>query len=195
VSRKYQFFDYFYLTICQWLNFWYFRLHKFTMETFSNIASNARVWVYGSNRKFTPSESMTIQDKLDNFTASWSSHDMPMKAEGAILFNQLIIIALDERVNSISGCGIDKSVQLMKDLGAMYQINFFDRLLIFTNMGLDLKAFDKKSLQAAIDAGEVSEDTLVLNPILKDLGDFNQNGFVPLSTFWMAPQLNFLVQP
>jgi|LakMenEpi03Aug12_release.lakeMendotaPanAssembly.Ray.scaffolds.fasta_scaffold319090_2 hypothetical protein len=164
------------------------------MGTFSQLPSHARVWVYGSDKKFTANESLAIQEKLNAFTAAWSSHDMPMKADAAVLYNQVVLIALDEQVNSISGCGIDKSVQLMKDLGLAFQTNFFDRLLIFALEGQELKMYTKASLQEALNSGSLNEDTLVLNTLVKSLGEFEQDGFVRLSTFWMAPQLKFSVR-
>lgn len=164
------------------------------MGTFSQLPSHARIWVYGSNRKFTSDESLAIQEKLNGFTASWTSHDMPMKAESIVLYNQVVVIALDEQVNSISGCGIDKSVQVMKDLGTAFQANFFDRMLVYVRTENDLKAYTKAALQEAINLGEVDEDSLVLNSLVRNLGEFEQSGFVRLSTFWMAPQLKFLVR-
>jgi len=58
----------------------------------------------------------------------------------------------------------------------------------------ELTAYNKESLQNALDQGTINEDTLVFNPMVQNLGELNQNGFVKLQAFWMAPQLMFAVQ-
>lgn len=171
-----------------------FSFPQIMTHTFSQFPPHAKVWVYAANRALDSQEVLAIQSKLDAFTQSWTAHEMPMNALGQVLHNQIVVIALDETQHSISGCGIDKSVKLMKDLGTAFQVNFFDRMQVLVKSSDGLQTHTKQSLQAAIEAGEVDENTLVLNPIVSNLGDFLNKGFVKLSHFWLAPQLKFLVQ-
>jgi len=104
------------------------------------------------------------------------------------------VLALDETQYSVSGCGIDKSVKLIKELGEQLQIQFFDRMILLVQSGDNIETYNKQNLQAALDEGTINENTLVWNPVVTNLGEFLNKGFVKLSDFWMAPQLKFLVQ-
>lgn len=164
-------------------------------HSLSQFPASSKIWMYASERPLEKSEEAFVQEQLQLFTKSWTAHEMPMNAQGFIFFNQIVLIALDETVNSISGCGIDKSVKLMKDLGEKLQINFFDRMLVLVKDGEQLHKYNKQSLQVALNAGKLNEDSLVWNPTCNTVGDFLNKSFVKMSEFWMAPQLKFLVQP
>lgn len=161
---------------------------------FSKFPPESKLWVYAANRALSSQEVLLIQSSLDDFIKTWTAHEMPMNAVARVLYNQLIVIALDETQFAVSGCGIDKSVKLMKDLGAQHGIDFFDRMLVLVKSGDGLETFHKQSLQMALDQGLFDENTMVFNPVASNLGDFLNKAFVKLSEFWMAPQLKFLIQ-
>jgi hypothetical protein len=164
------------------------------MDNLSKLPANSRVWIYTADRTLTESEVSEIQMKLDAFTQSWTAHDVQLQAGTSILWNQVVLIAVNEAFHGISGCGIDKSVKVMKDLGEAYQINFFNRFLALVKSGESLLTFNKNDLQQAIDKGEVDEDSLVLNSLVQTFGQFAENNFISIHSFWMAPQLNFSVE-
>ncbi len=164
------------------------------METFLNLPDNCRLWMYAANRALNEQEEAEMGKALEAFTSQWTSHDMPLQGKASILHQRVVLIAVNEAVHSVSGCGIDKSVKLMKDLGAQYGIDFFNRLQILVKQDNALVGYTKEQLQQAIDQGEVDEETLVLNPMPQSLGEFKQKGWVPLQQFWMAPQLKFSVK-
>jgi len=164
------------------------------MEILSNLPANARLWIYIADRAFSNTEIDQVQLKLNTFTNSWTAHEVQLQAGASILWNQVVVIAVNEAFHGISGCGIDKSVQLMKDLGKELQVNFFNRFLAFVKLGDTYVTLDKLGLQQAIDKGEVDENSLVLNPLAQTIGQFAENNFIPLHSFWMAPQLKFSVE-
>ena len=163
-------------------------------QIFSEFSTASKLWVYAANRALRAEEVLVIQSRLDAFTQTWTAHEMPMKAKGLVLHKQIIVMALDETQYSVSGCGIDKSVKLIKELGEQLQIQFFDRMILLVQSGDNIETYNKQSIQAALDKGTIDENTLVWNPVVTNLGEFLNKGFVKLSDFWMAPQLKFLVQ-
>lgn len=164
------------------------------MDNLSKLPANSRLWIYTADRTLTASEVSEIQMKLGAFAQGWTAHDVQLQAGTSILWNQVVLIAVNEALHGISGCGIDKSVKVMKNLGEAYQINFFNRFLTLVKSGESLLTFNKNDLQQAIDKGEVDEDSLVLNSLAQTLGQFAENNFIPIHSFWMAPQLNFSVE-
>jgi hypothetical protein len=45
------------------------------------FSPQSKVWIYQSNRQFTPTEVIEIQQKLDDFTAQWQAHGHQLKAK------------------------------------------------------------------------------------------------------------------
>lgn len=164
------------------------------METFLNLPDHSRLWVYASNKTLNPTEVSAIQSALKDFTAQWTSHDMPIQGAASVLFNRLVLIGVDEAVHGVSGCGIDKSVKIMKDLGAQYGIDFFNRLQILVKQNENVEGYSKEQVQEALNNDTLNEDSLVFNPMVQTLGDFKNQGFVPLNKFWMAKQFNFVIK-
>lgn len=95
---------------------------------FSTISKSARVWVYQSNRIITDSEKEQISSRLSDFTNEWAAHGAKLIAKSAIIGDYFVVLAVDEQVEMPSGCSIDSSVKLMKDIGYHFQIDFFNRL-------------------------------------------------------------------
>ncbi len=100
-------------------------------DLFPELPSDARVWIYCSDRVLDVEESKTITDKLASFIHRWSTHGSAMKASSGILLDRFIVIAADEQRLAASGCSIDSSVRFIKELGAQFNINFFDRLKVY----------------------------------------------------------------
>ncbi len=163
------------------------------MEQIFNLPAESKIWLYAADRSFSQEEMEAIQQKLNGFTKAWTSHDMPLQAMSSVLHHRIIVIALNEAYNAVGGCGIDKSVKLIKELGDALHCNFFNRLQVLVLANEELTAYSKETLQNALDQGTINEDSLVFNPMVQNLGELNQHGFVKLRAFWMAPQLKFAV--
>src|SRR5678810_807491 len=88
---------------------------------------NSRVWVYQSNRVFTQSEALQIEELLKNFSRDWKSHGTPVKGFANLFFGQFIILMADETAMGVSGCSTDSSVRLIKNIEEDYNVNLFDR--------------------------------------------------------------------
>ena len=98
---------------------------------FPDFSLNSKVWIYLSNRKFDSTESDYIQTILNQFTQNdWKTHGKALRASGQLLFNQLIVLIVDEDVNNASGCSIDSSVHMIKKLGSELNVDFFNRLYL-----------------------------------------------------------------
>ena len=100
-------------------------------DLFPELPSDARVWIYCSDRVLEADESAKIDDQLAGFIQGWSTHGAAMKAKSEILLDRFIVIAADEKHLAASGCSIDSSVRFIKELGTHYKINFFDRLKVY----------------------------------------------------------------
>lgn len=86
-----------------------------------------RTWIFVANRKLTDVESAQVENALQVFVRSWSSHGTPLKASAFCFEKAAIVIAADEFVAKASGCSIDKITHLVRALGQQLNVDFFDR--------------------------------------------------------------------
>ena len=93
----------------------------------TNFSLESRVWVYQSNRLLTADEQIQMKEELDAFVAQWAAHGTSLKASAEILYDSLIVLAVDESQEPASGCSIDSSVRFIKGLGQKYNFDAFDR--------------------------------------------------------------------
>ncbi|MFM7387356.1 MAG: hypothetical protein ACKO5L_04280, partial [Bacteroidota bacterium] len=79
-----------------------------------------RTWVFVANRKLTDFESQQVENALQDFVRSWSSHGTPLKASAFCFEQAAIVVAADEFVAKASGCSIDKITHLVRALGQQF---------------------------------------------------------------------------
>jgi hypothetical protein len=132
-------------------------------QLFPQLPDTSRVWLYVSDRPFDATESNYIQDALSDFTQNkWATHGTKLMASGSVLMNQLVVLAVDEEVMNASGCSIDSSVRLMKQLGAELKVDFFNRLFVLISKESEIKRVHFQDLNQYA-------DWKLLNPMVSSL--------------------------
>ena len=127
----------------------------------------SRVWLYLADRKLTADEALSVQEQLNSFTAQWAAHNKQLMAAGVLLFDQYIVLTVNEKVESASGCSIDSSVRFIKNLGQQLQVDFFNRLkvLVIEN--------GEPQLVSYFDA--TAQQMHYLDPMITNLGELRSN--------------------
>jgi hypothetical protein len=132
-------------------------------QLFPQLPDTSRVWLYVSDRPFDATESNYIQDALSDFTQNkWATHGTKLMASGSVLMNQLVVLAVDEEVMNASGCSIDSSVRLMKQLGTELKVDFFNRLFVLISKESEIKRVHFQDLHQY-------SDWKLLNPMVSSL--------------------------
>jgi len=97
-------------------------------QLFPNLPDDSRVWLYLADRKLDATEAHFLNEKLKLFLDSWAAHNKKLTCDGILLFNQYLILTVNEDIESASGCSIDSSVRFVKSLGQELSVDFFNRL-------------------------------------------------------------------
>src|ERR1700749_2961532 len=92
----------------------------------AEMDASSRVWIYQSSRLFTLPEALQIEQMLDEFVGSWHSHGVAVKGYANLFYGQFIILMADETASGVSGCSMDSSVRLIKDIEQRFGIQLFD---------------------------------------------------------------------
>ncbi|MDB5255411.1 MAG: hypothetical protein JWM14_106 [Chitinophagaceae bacterium] len=156
--------------------------------SFDQMPSSARAWVYTANRILTPAESDLLMQRIAPFLTEWSSHGTPLKAACQILDQAVIVVAVENGFEAASGCSIDKSVRILKDLEQELGISLFDRLqILYKKEGsasaevLPLPLFKNK-----LAAGEINSSGLIVNTQVTTVGELKSELWKEVKDSWLA---------
>lgn len=155
------------------------------------INPEARVWIYQSNQPLTQIQEAEIDAILKEFTTSWSAHNQALKATFEIRYNRFIVLIVDETQAGASGCSIDKSVHLMKDLEGRFGINLLDRFNIAYKDGEVVKSVDRSGFEDLIKAGKVMPFTAVFNNMVTSYRDYETKWETTVEESWHSRVFSF----
>jgi len=99
-------------------------------QLFPNLPEHSRVWLYLADRKLDATEAQYVNEQMQHFLSNWAAHNKKLTCDGVLLFNQYLILAVNEDIESASGCSIDSSVRFVKSLGAELKVDFFNRIKV-----------------------------------------------------------------
>lgn len=156
----------------------------------SHLAPGSRVWFFIADRPLTEAEATQLIEAMSEFVSGWKSHGSALSAGFELRWNTLLTVAVDESVESPSGCSIDKVFRLLNDFAAATGIDFLNRLLLLvTKPDGTAHIHTRESATIAINSGELQENTPVADVMHNRLGDFIANPLQPFREHWMGKQL------
>ena len=154
-----------------------------------NFSPDSRIWIYQSSRLFTLNEALTIEDLLNDFTAKWLSHGVPVKGGGYLFFGQFIILMADEKATGVSGCSTDSSVHLIKDIEQKFGVNMFDRTTLAFVVKDKVQLLPLSQLRYAFDNRFIDSHTLYFNNLVQTKAEFENNWLVPIKDSWLSKKI------
>lgn len=155
------------------------------MEKLDGFHPQTRIWVYQSNRFLAPNEIERINIKLEDFSKEWATHGSKMKTACFVIEPCFIIMAVDQSEMAASGCSIDSSVKVLKEIEVEFNIDLFDRLnLSYIDQEGRVQLIKMEEFQKGIAEGLFNEETLVFNNLVDNLEDFKQHWKTTVANSW-----------
>jgi hypothetical protein len=161
------------------------------LETFTHLPAGSRVWIYQADRAFSATEAEAVNSAINQFVSQWLAHKAKVIGDGGLLYNRFVILVADEEKLQVSGCSIDSTVRFIKELGAKYNVNFFDRFYTCYWNNDQIEGADFDSFKSKLALGIISDDTVVFNNLVSTIDGLNTQWQVPLIKSW---QSKFLTQ-
>lgn len=158
-------------------------------DLFPDLPDHTRLWIYQASHQLSDEDCEQMQQKLDEFCSTWSSHGKPLKCAATILFNTFIVIGVDEISQSASGCSIDNSVNFIKELEEDHEVGFFENLIFAVLDGREVRLYDMEAFKEKFADGGIDGDTLIFNNQVKTKSEFERAWIIPLRKSW---QYNFI---
>ncbi len=153
---------------------------------FENLSDDAQIWIYGFDRSVSEMEKSFITTELKIFTEQWKSHGKPVNGQFKILHDRFAVLAIP-REDYISGCSVDSSVRIFKNIKETLHVEALDVNLVFYLKNGEIKAAIRFEFQNLIDQGEIDSNTIVFDTTIQTLGELRSGKFErPLSESWHA---------
>lgn len=156
---------------------------------FDTLADTSKVWVYTADRKLTDAEQHFISAALRDFANQWAAHGQPLAASFEIRNDQFIVLAVDEDVHDASGCSIDASVRVVKEIQSRVDVDFFNRTLIPFYISESVVLTARKDLKENLQAGIWNHATPTFNVLAPSLGDIRSSWLVAADASWLKMYL------
>lgn len=150
----------------------------------NNLPDTSRVWIYQAQQAFSAELSAEIQQQVQAFAQQWVSHNRALRASGEVLYDQFIVLMVDESQAGASGCSIDKSVHFMQALEAKYGINLFDRMTFTYKDGDQVMTAPREQFARLYAEGKINDETLVFDNLIKTKGEFSNKWIKSLGHSW-----------
>lgn len=158
-------------------------------KDFDKIENSARIWVYQLDRQLAKNELAWLREELEQFCNQWQAHGSPLTTSYQVLYDQFLILAVDESSGGASGCSIDGSVHLLKALSDKVGISFFDRTLAAFKLEGTIKLYPIAKLKELFAAGVLKSSDITFNNLVSTKGELLVSWEVMVSDSWLAKYL------
>jgi len=133
---------------------------------FENLPDHSRLWIYGFEQQLSDEQYALVKARLERFKDEWMYHGSAVTGDYDIVENRFVIVATDE---AISGCSIDSSVAVFKELKQNQGLDALNQDLIFYRDKENIIAKDRTEFQELVNSGRINENTRVFNLMINQL--------------------------
>ncbi len=151
---------------------------------FENLPEESRIWIYQSNRKFSDTEFSEIETALQSFLENWTAHGTGLESSYQLKYNRFIIIAVNQDVQSATGCSIDASVVFIQSLEAKYNVDLLDKMNVTFKNGEHIAHKSLIDFKKMAKEKAVTENTIVFNNLVNNIEEYNESWEVPAMDSW-----------
>jgi len=149
-----------------------------------SFSPHSRVWVYQSDREFTDKEVEAIQQRLNVFTDQWKAHGHQLDAKAEVIYNFFIVITVDEGAANVTGCSIDSSIRIIKEIEQAFHVDLLNRFNMGYKMGDKVVVTNKEDFETLINIKKIGPKTIVFNNMVQNLEEFENKWEVPFEKSW-----------
>lgn len=149
-----------------------------------------RIWIYQSNRFLEVEEVYKAEQILQEFVEQWTAHGNQLAGSFEVRHKLFIFLMVDEEKAMVTGCSIDKSVHLLKEIEQALGITLFDRLqLAYRASGRSdsIQLASQEAFRNLLETGALDpEKLIVFNNTLTAAEDVDSKWEVPIQDSWHA---------
>lgn len=151
---------------------------------FESLPEESRIWIYQSNRKFHDKEMAVIEKDLQDFLEKWSAHGTSLESSYQLKYNRFVILAVNQEVQSVTGCSIDASVEFIQGLERKFDVELLDKMNVTFKLGEHIAHKPLIDFKKMVKDKAVTENTIVFNNLINTIEEFNESWEVAAADSW-----------
>jgi len=155
----------------------------------ADFSDDSRVWIYQSNRLFTISEALQIEDVLNDLVKNWKAHGAPVKGYANLFFGQFIILMADENATGVSGCSIDSSVRIIQQIEKQFGVEMFNWQNLAFIVKEKVQIIPRQQFSYALENNFITEQTLFFNNVVTTKKELENNWIIPVNESWLKTKI------
>jgi hypothetical protein len=156
---------------------------------FEKLPADSRIWIFQAARSFTDAEEKIVSGALKAFCSEWSAHGNPLETSFLIKHNRFIILSVNENAADASGCSIDGSVRMLKELSQRLDNDLFDRTRVAFLDGEQVKLYPIKELPGLFNLGHLTAASMTFDHLVPDKASFDTKWETVVENTWLAKYL------
>ena len=153
---------------------------------FDQLSDAARIWVYQVSRPLEQEEKATMLQKVQGFLGQWTAHGNPLQCSTEILYDQFLILAVEESLQGATGCAVDASVQFIRGLEQAFQVDLLNRTHIAFRRGEANSVVPLGQLKEKIQQGDILADILTFDNTITEKGELASRWLVRAGDSWLG---------
>ena len=154
---------------------------------FTELPSQARIWVFGADRPVTGAAADTLLAEVDQYLDQWKAHGFPLRAARDWRENRFLVIGIDPTEEQASGCSIDglfrQLQQVQRTIGA--QLVGGGRVFYRDAKG-QTQSVTRDEFSGMASRGSIDPTTPIFDTSLTKLDDWRRRFEKPLKESWAA---------
>jgi hypothetical protein len=154
-----------------------------------DFAPESRVWIYQSSRTLFMSEAFELETILEQFTANWKAHGAAVKGYANLFFGRFIILMADETKTTVSGCSIDSSVKMIREVEQLFKIDLFNRQSLAFLIKEKVEAIPLSQFQYALENKFIQIDTPYFDNTVLTKKELEEKWIIPLKNSWLSQKI------
>ncbi|HET9684352.1 MAG TPA: hypothetical protein VFP15_09635 [Gemmatimonadaceae bacterium] len=140
---------------------------------FDSLPDSARVWIFGSDQRLSEEGAATLMREVGDHLANWKAHGEPLTVGSQLIDDRFLVVAVDQSTTGASGCSIDGLFRVLRAVQGGLGVNLVGGGRLFYRDGRgQVRCAQRSQLDELRDSGEITNDTVVFDTTITDLGTF-----------------------
>ena len=157
---------------------------------FEELSAECRVWIYQGSRAFSADEEILVSNSLRGFCEQWVAHGEPLRSSFKIEKNQFVIMAVDEDFHNPSGCSIDSSVGVLRQIHSATGVDLLDRSKVSFLLDGKVTLVPLSEVKSNFASGRLQASTIMFNMLASTKAEWEAKWQITAENSWMAKYLS-----
>jgi hypothetical protein len=158
--------------------------------SFHELPSDARVWVFASDRPLQGDEANVLLEAVDDFLSQWKAHGAPLRSAREWRDDRFLAIGVDPTAEQASGCSIDGLFRGLQQIERALATGLVAGGRVFYRDGTGVPRLAlRKEVPTLFDRGVITEDSPVFDTSVTDARAWRESFELPARETWVASLL------